>query len=207
MLYNLTSEVAHCLLSYSVCEKPVTKLSPRSRGGENWVPPFEKTHTKGSLVAQWVKDLALSLLWLRFDPRSRTFHTPPVQPKKKKKKENILKTLWMYVPSNRNCWSSRWATIPIACVLCSAKLRVWSLARAQQMKGSSVAIAVAWVTHGTWIWSLAQERHCHRWPKLKKQNKTKQAENLANVYEKQVYGKMEMFVNLEKEVIWNNIFF
>ena len=126
---------------------------------------------------------------------------------KKKRKENILKTLWMYVPSNRNCWSSRWATIPIACVLCSARLRVWSLARAQQMKGSSVAIAVAWVTHGTWIWSLAQERHCHRWPKLKKQNKTKQAENLANVYEKQVYGKMEMFVNIEKEVIWNNIFF
>ena len=87
MLYNLTSEVAHCLLSYSVCEKPVTKLSPRSRGGENWVPPFEKTHTKGSLVAQWVKDLALSLLWLRFDPRPGNFHIPPVQPKKKKEKK------------------------------------------------------------------------------------------------------------------------
>ena len=42
----------------------------------------------GPLVAQWVKDLALSLLWLwsllwhEFDPWPRNFHIPWVQPKK-----------------------------------------------------------------------------------------------------------------------------
>ena len=38
-----------------------------------------------SLVAQWVKDLALALLWHRFDPWLRSFWMPQVQPKKKKK--------------------------------------------------------------------------------------------------------------------------
>ena len=44
-----------------------------------------------SLVAQWVKDMALSLewlgslLWLGFDPWPRNFHVSQAWPKKKKK--------------------------------------------------------------------------------------------------------------------------
>ena len=37
-------------------------------------------------MAQWVKDLALSLLWLRFHPRPGNFRMSQAQPKKKKKK-------------------------------------------------------------------------------------------------------------------------
>ena len=43
-------------------------------------------------MTQWVKDLALSLLWLssllwcRFSPQPRNFHRPWAQPKRKKKK-------------------------------------------------------------------------------------------------------------------------
>ena len=43
-------------------------------------------------MAQWVKELALWLLWLgsllrhAFDPWPRNFHMPWVQPKRKKKK-------------------------------------------------------------------------------------------------------------------------
>ena len=50
-----------------------------------------KCHLRSSLVALQVKDLALSLLWLRlllwhgFDPWPRNFHMPWVLPKKKKK--------------------------------------------------------------------------------------------------------------------------
>ena len=46
-----------------------------------------------SLVAQWVKDPVLSLLWLglilwcRFNAWPRNFHMPWVQPKKLKKKK------------------------------------------------------------------------------------------------------------------------
>lgn len=46
-----------------------------------------------SLLAQWEKELALSLLWLRlllwhwFSPWPRNFHLPWAQPKKKKKKK------------------------------------------------------------------------------------------------------------------------
>ena len=36
-----------------------------------------------------VKDLALSLLWLRFDPKPGNFHMPQARPKKKKKKEKF----------------------------------------------------------------------------------------------------------------------
>ena len=48
-------------------------------------------------VAQWVKDLALtlqwlrSLLWLGFDPCPGKFHMPLAQPKKKNKKKNQKK--------------------------------------------------------------------------------------------------------------------
>ena len=46
---------------------------------------FFKISSKSSLVAQWVKDLALSLqqleslLWHRFDPWPRNFYMPQVQ--------------------------------------------------------------------------------------------------------------------------------
>ena len=45
-----------------------------------------------SLVAQWGKDLALSLLWLgttvmQFDPWSRNFSMLQVQPRRKEKKK------------------------------------------------------------------------------------------------------------------------
>ena len=39
-----------------------------------------------SLVALWVKDLALSLLWLRFTPQPRNFHMPQAWTEKFKKK-------------------------------------------------------------------------------------------------------------------------
>ena len=46
-----------------------------------------KLNCVSSLVAQWVKDLALSLLWCQFDPWN--FHRLQVQPKKKKKKKEL----------------------------------------------------------------------------------------------------------------------
>ena len=57
----------------------------------------EKEKERSSLVTQQVKDLALSLLWfwllprLRFSPWLRNFHMLKVQPKRKKKKNSILK--------------------------------------------------------------------------------------------------------------------
>ena len=39
-----------------------------------------------SLVAQWVKDLALSLLWCEFDPWSRNFCMWQAQPKKERER-------------------------------------------------------------------------------------------------------------------------
>ena len=54
---------------------------------------FEKaSKARSSLMAQWVKDLALSLLglwlqlWLGFDPRLRNFHVLQMWPKNKQKK-------------------------------------------------------------------------------------------------------------------------
>ena len=47
-------------------------------------------------MSQWVKDLALSLLWLRlplwhrFDPWPPNFHRPRAQPKEKKNKTGEL---------------------------------------------------------------------------------------------------------------------
>jgi len=38
-----------------------------------------------SSVAQWVKGLALLLLWHRLNPWPRNFHIPWMQPQKKKK--------------------------------------------------------------------------------------------------------------------------
>ena len=34
-------------------------------------------------MIQWLKDLTLSLLWLRFSPWPGNFHMPQAQPKKK----------------------------------------------------------------------------------------------------------------------------
>ena len=48
---------------------------------------YKNSRGRRSLVAQWVKDPALSLLrlksllWCRFDPWSRNFHLPRMQPK------------------------------------------------------------------------------------------------------------------------------
>ena len=38
-------------------------------------------------MVQWVKDLALSLLWHGFHPWPWNFHMPQEQPKKKKRKK------------------------------------------------------------------------------------------------------------------------
>ena len=43
----------------------------------------KKTLLGSFLVAQWVKDPALSLLWLGFNPWSRNFHMLPSQKRKK----------------------------------------------------------------------------------------------------------------------------
>ena len=42
-------------------------------------------------MAQWVKDLALSLLWQEFDPWPGNFQMPWGQPKKKKKERKKVK--------------------------------------------------------------------------------------------------------------------
>ena len=55
---------------------------------------------QSSLVVQQVKDLVLSLLWLRpllwhgFIPWPRIFCTPQVQPKKKKRKKRKKRKIW-----------------------------------------------------------------------------------------------------------------
>ena len=52
----------------------------------------QKCQSWSSLVAQQVKDLALSLLWHGFHPRPRYFHMPQLWPKKKegkRKKRNV----------------------------------------------------------------------------------------------------------------------
>ena len=41
-------------------------------------------------MAQWVKDLVLSLLWCRFDPCPGNFCVLWVQPEKKKKVESVI---------------------------------------------------------------------------------------------------------------------
>ena len=38
-------------------------------------------------MEQWVKDLALLQLWLRFHPWPGNFHMPQVKPREKKKKK------------------------------------------------------------------------------------------------------------------------
>ena len=47
-----------------------------------------ETYCGNSMVAQQVKDLALSLLWLRFDPWPGNIHMLWAQPKKKKRKKD-----------------------------------------------------------------------------------------------------------------------
>ena len=57
--------------------------------------PLKRRLTQNSVVAQWVKDLVLSLqwlgllLWLGFSLWPRHFHMAPMQPKKHKQKRHI----------------------------------------------------------------------------------------------------------------------
>ena len=46
-----------------------------------------RAKVRSFLVAQQLKDMALSLLWLGFDPCSGEFHMLQAWPKKKKKKK------------------------------------------------------------------------------------------------------------------------
>ena len=55
--------------------------------GEQQDGGLEMDSGGSSLVAQWVKDLVLSLLWHGLDPCPGNFHMPQLQPKKRKKKE------------------------------------------------------------------------------------------------------------------------
>ena len=62
--------------------------------GSRWHPPFSwRNFSKSSLVAQGVKELALSLLWLRsllwpgFAPQPGNFHMPWVWTERTKRKE------------------------------------------------------------------------------------------------------------------------
>ena len=61
-------------------------ISPRSSSPFYFRMALE-AKVGSSLVAQWAKDPALSLLWLRFDPWPGKFHMPWERQKKKKKKK------------------------------------------------------------------------------------------------------------------------
>ena len=52
----------------------------------------ERREDWSSLVAQWVKDPALSLLWLRFDPWPRNFRMLWMWPKHKNKVKGDVST-------------------------------------------------------------------------------------------------------------------
>ena len=60
-------------------------------------------------MTQWIKDLTLSLLWLRlllwrrFNPWPRNFHTPWVQPKQANKKKKVKRELteWEKIFANK----------------------------------------------------------------------------------------------------------
>lgn len=73
---------------------------PQNRNKHKEFPPKKNTKKKkSSLVALQVKDLAMSLQWLRsllglrLDPWSRNLHIPWVWPKKYKNKNNQEKYL------------------------------------------------------------------------------------------------------------------
>ena len=57
-----------------------------------------KERSGSSLVAYWVRDLALSLLWSRFNPWPRNFRLPRVWPKRKKKKKERKKKRGLNIP-------------------------------------------------------------------------------------------------------------
>ena len=91
-------EVAGVGAGLAVCLCKACLLSRNGwpwRRGENRLPRVNKAldakhqkHAWSSLVVQWVKDPALSLLWLRslrwcgFSPWLRKFHMPRAQPKR-----------------------------------------------------------------------------------------------------------------------------
>ena len=60
---------------------------------------FKSLHPRNSLVAQWVKDPVLSLLWHRFSPWHGTSacHRPDQKKKKKKKTYCVLVKCNTYV--------------------------------------------------------------------------------------------------------------
>jgi len=91
-------------------------LSPYLREGKQLFFTL-KTHLKSSLVAQWGKDLALSLLWLRlllwlrFSSWPGNFHMPWVQPKCTHPKRRKTNTIWyhLYIESKIWCkWTLLW---------------------------------------------------------------------------------------------------
>ena len=47
-------------------------------------------------MAQWVKDIGLSLLWYRLNPWLYNFHVPQARPKKDKKKILRAKTKYKF---------------------------------------------------------------------------------------------------------------
>ena len=62
------------------------------KGGILYLKHHQNIVWGSSLVAQWVKELALSLLWLGFDPWLRNFCVLQAWQKKKKKKKDSLGT-------------------------------------------------------------------------------------------------------------------
>ena len=84
------------------------------------VPPLftlsKKILIRTSLVAQWIKDLILSLqwlgllLWLMFECQTRNFHMSWTQPKKKKKKKkkNVKKVFFFFFLSFKGCTCNLW---------------------------------------------------------------------------------------------------
>ena len=70
---------------------------------------FKSRPNRSSLVAQWVKDLALPLLWLRFNSWSKEF----LYAEKKKNRWNSIITLAFQLPDLTGWTHSPW------CLICS----------------------------------------------------------------------------------------
>ena len=81
-------------------------------------------------MAQWVKDLALSLQWLRLLLRHKldywpgNFHMPQGQPKKKKKEARIKWSIAFKTPREGVPVLAQWKQIPLV----SMRTRVQTLA-------------------------------------------------------------------------------
>ena len=77
----------------------ITVIPPGSEGEQDAMKEGHavefKTNCRSSLVALWVKDLALSLLWLRSLLWPWNFHMPWEQPKRNKKEKTYFLTQGM----------------------------------------------------------------------------------------------------------------